>query len=216
MPLLFQHTLPDCSLAVWKTDESVDELLNLLLPHQERYRQEITRFAATQRRREWLATRILLRLLLNNSSSEAEITHLPNGKPYLKESTVPISISHTMGYAALLIGHSGDETGIDIEQTGERVHRIAPRYMREDEPIHSYLGTDTWSLLLHWSAKETLFKCLNTPEVDFKQHLRIFPFIPAPEGSFPAEEYRTPAHRRLLIHYQLHPDFVLTWTTYHL
>ena len=33
--------------------------------------------------------------------------------------------------------------------------------MREDEQPSVFRGTDTWSLLLHWSAKETMFKCLN-------------------------------------------------------
>ena len=48
--------------------------------------------------------------------------------------------------------------------------------MRTDEPSVFVSGTDTWALLLHWSAKEVMFKCMNTPEVDFREHLRIFPF----------------------------------------
>jgi len=72
-------------------------------------------------------------------------------------------------------------------------------------------GTDTWALLLHWSAKEVMFKCMNTPEVDFREHLRIFPFTVTEKGAFSAEEYRTPEQRKFEIRYMLHPDFVLTW-----
>ena len=56
-----------------------------------------------------------------------------------------------------------------------------------------------------------MFKCMNTPEVDFREHLRIFPFAVAEKGVFSAEEYRTPGQRKFEIHYMLHPDFVLTW-----
>lgn len=111
----------------------------------------------------------------------------------------------------MIIGEAGKEVGIDIEQYGERVHKVAHKYMRTDEPLSSYQGTDTWALLLHWSAKEVMFKCMNTPEVDFREHLRIFPFTVTEKGVFSAEEYRTPEQRKFEIRYLLHPDFVLTW-----
>ena len=52
---------------------------------------------------------------------------------------------------------------------------------------------------------------MNTPEVDFREHLRIFPFTVTEKGAFSAEEYRTPEQRKFEIRYLLHPDFVLTW-----
>ncbi len=82
--------------------------------------------------------------------------------------------------------------------------------MREDEQPSVFRGTDIWSLLLHWSAKETIFKCLNASEVDFRGHMRILPFAVNESGIFSAEEYRTVEKRRFAIHYYLFPDFVLT------
>lgn len=195
-----------CRWGIWKTDESLNELL-ALLPHPEQYASGMRRFAAEHRRREWLAVRVLLYVL---TGEEKEIAYTPAGKPFLVDKTASISISHTRGYVAVLLGLRNREVGIDIEQYGERVRKVASRFMREDEVSASFRDTDTWSLLLHWSAKETMFKCMNTSEVDFRKHLHIFPFPVAEQGVFSAREYRTAENRRFTIHYYLFPDFVLT------
>ncbi len=135
---------------------------------------------------------------------------LSSGKPYLADASASLSISHTKGYVAVVLGLPGREVGIDIEQYGERVRKVAHKFMREDEQPSVFRGTDTWSLLLHWSAKETMFKCLNASEVDFRRHMRILPFAVNESGVFSAEEYRTVEKRRFTIHYYLFPDFVLT------
>lgn len=207
MPLLMQHTENSCTWGIWKMDESLDELLEML-PQQEMYSQNMQRFSAEHRRMEWLSVRVLLYTLLGE---EKEIVYLPTGKPYLADRSASLSISHTRGYVSVIIGKAGKEVGIDIEQYGERVHKVAHKYMRADEVVSFYLDTDTWSLLLHWSAKEVMFKCMNTQDVDFREHLHILPFTVSAKGVFYAEEYRTPEQQKFLIHYLLHSDFVLTW-----
>lgn len=198
--------MSDCRWGIWRADESLDELL-ALLPHPEQYVPGIQRFTAEHRRREWLAVRVLLYVL---TGEEKEIAYTPVGKPFLVDGTASISISHTRGYVAVLLGPRNREVGIDIEQYGERVRKVASRFMREDEVPASFRDTDTWSLLLHWSAKETMFKCMNASEVDFRKHLCIFPFQVAEQGVFSAQEYRTTENRHFTIHYYLFPDFVLT------
>lgn len=198
--------MSDCQWGIWKTDESLDELL-ALLPHPEQYAAGMQRFAAEHRRREWLAVRVLLYIL---TGTEKEIAYTVAGKPFLVDATASISISHTRGYVAVLLAPRNREVGIDIEQYGERVRKVASRFMREDEVPAFFHDTDTWSLLLHWSAKETMFKCMDTSEVDFRKHLHIFPFPIAEQGVFSAREYRTAENRHFTIHYYLFPDFVLT------
>ena len=188
-------------------DETLDELLSML-PQQETYLEGLQRFSAEHRRLEWLSVRVLVFTLLGE---EKEIAYYPSGKPYLADKSASISISHTRGYVSVIIGEAGKEVGIDIEQYGERVHKVAHKYMRTDEPLSSYQGTDTWALLLHWSAKEALFKLMGVEEVDFIRHLRIFPFSLSEEGEFEAREYRTGRQERYRVRYVTHPDFVLTW-----
>lgn len=206
MSLLLQKMESSCRWGIWKMDETLDELL-ALFPQQEAYRQGMQCFTAVHRQLEWLSVRALLCVMLGE---EKEIAYYPSGKPYLVEGSASISISHTKGYVAVLIGPFDREVGIDIEQYGERVRKVANKFMREDEMPTSYQNTEVWSLLLHWSAKETMFKCMNAAEVDFRKHLRILPFVTDKQGVFSAEEYRTTERRNFSIHYYLYPDFVVT------
>lgn len=206
MPLFLQHTEPSYRWGIWKTDETLDDLL-VMLPHKEVYREGMQRFTSEHRRLEWIAVRVLLYTLLGE---EKEIAYFPNGKPYLADASASISISHTKGYVAVLLGTPDKEVGIDIEQYGERVRRVAHKFMREDEEASLFRGTEIWSLLLHWSAKETMFKCMNASDVDFREHMRVLPFSVDESGIFSAEEYRTAEKCKFTIHYYLSSDFVLT------
>ena len=206
MAVLMQHKENAYQWGVWKTDESIDELLTLF-PHQAKYESTLARFTSAHRRLEWLSVRSLLYILLGE---EKEICYDLNGKPYLADHSYFISISHTRGYVAVIVSVKAP-TGIDIEQYGERVHKVAHKYMREDEPVSLYKGVETWSLLLHWSAKEVMFKCMDITEVDFRMHLRIYPFQTECSGEFRAQEFRSDIQQEFLIHYLLHPEFVLTW-----
>lgn len=205
MALFMQHKDDSSLLGVWRMDESLSALRDEL-PGSTLFDQAVERFTSPHRQLEWLSVRVLLYHLLNE---EKEINYLPSGKPYLTDGSFSISISHTKGYVAVILGKT--PVGIDIEQYGQRVHKVAHKYMREDEIPAPYQGDDTWSLLLHWSAKEVMFKCMDAAEVDFRQHLHIEPFILQEHGTFCAREYRTERQRHFLIHYLIHPDFVLTW-----
>lgn len=206
MAITLQHQETQCRWGIWKTDESIEELL-ALLPSPEGYAQELLRFTSSHRRLEWLSVRVLLYTLLGE---QKEIAYYPNGKPYLSDHSFFISISHTHGYVAVILSSTA-EVGIDIEQYGTRVHKVAHKYMRPDEVTTAYQGDTTWSLLLHWSAKEVLFKCMNTSEVDFREHLHILPFEVEAQGEFRAKEYRTAQKKEFLIHYLIGVDYVMTW-----
>jgi hypothetical protein len=49
--------------------------------------------------------------------------------------------------------------------------------------------------------------------VDFIEHLRIVPFQPKESGVFEAYEYRSGRDRKFLLHYDTHPDYVLTYAS---
>lgn len=205
MALFMQHKEDSYLLGIWKMEESFSALCKIV-PNSSLPEQAKLQFTAPHRQLEWLSVRVLLSHLLGE---EKEINYLPSGKPYLADGSSHISISHTKGYVAVILGDK--PVAIDIEQYGQRVHKVAHKYMREDEVTTLYQGADTWSLLLHWSAKEVMFKCMDTSEVDFRQHLHIEPFIVQERGSFYAREYKTDQQRHFLIRYLIHPDFVLTW-----
>ena len=101
--------------------------------------------------------------------------------------------------------------GIDIEQYGQRVHRVADRYIRPDEQVGVYKDDMVWGLLLHWSAKEAIFKRMENADADLRK-LRLTHFVPQEEGTFQVQEFVTEQQKLYTTGYCIHPDFVLTWT----
>ncbi|MDI9605092.1 MAG: 4'-phosphopantetheinyl transferase superfamily protein [Bacteroidota bacterium] len=202
-----EHIDPGGLLGIWKIEETREELLNYFPePLRSEAIDYIKKIRSIQRAMEWLATRAMLFVLVGDDKS---ILNYPDGRPYLSDRSHLVSLSHTKEYAALLL-HNSLPIGIDIEARSERVKKIANKFISEKEYIDP--NNKVLHQLLHWSAKETLFKRLNLREVDFKEHLFLYPFIPCDKGTITATESRTDSSRRFTIHYEVHDDYVLTWT----
>ncbi len=208
MSLYRTYTDESVLWGIWKIEETQKELYGRL-PDPESIRPEIEELKTECRQTERLAVRVLLFELLRE---QKEILYYPSGRPHLYDDcSWNISISHTQGYVAVLLCRS-KECGVDIERYGERIRRVVSKFMRPDEQLFPYNGVDTWSMLLHWSAKETLFKSMDQKEVDFKKHLHVFPFRTEREGVFSVKEYRTEEQKKYVVHYLLDPEFVFTWS----
>ena len=206
MPIYRTYKQGNLLVGVWKVDETIEQLRSMF--HQfSIYEESFMRFSAEKRKQEWLAVRVLLKELCGE---EKEIAYLPSGKPYLEDGSAFVSFSHTSGYVAVAL-HPSAEVGVDIEQYGTRVQRVASRFIREDEKVSVKSGDEIYALLLHWSAKETMFKLMKDEAVDFIKHLHILPFVPEESGTFHACEYRSGQEQEFLIHYDTHPDYVLTF-----
>ena len=206
MPLYRTYRKGELVVGVWKVEETIGQLRSMFKDFS-LYESDLQKFKAEKRQLEWLAVRVLLKELLGE---EKVIDYLPSGKPFLKDRSVCVSFSHTCGYVAVAV-HPTKEVGIDIEQYGNRVGRLASRFVREDEMQSVRAGNEIYALLLHWSAKETMFKLMNQSDVDFLDHLHILPFIPTELGEMEAVEYRTDLHQPFQISYYTHPDYVLTF-----
>ena len=176
MPLYRTYSEGEFLLGIWKSDETTEQLL-ASLEHKDWYREKLA-VLSEKRKHEWLSVRVLLKALCGE---EKEIAYYSSGRPYLKDGSRYISISHTRGYVAVAL-HSSCEVGMDIEQYGTRVRKVASRFIRSDEEPAMMEGDDVYALLLHWSAKEALFKLMGVEEVDFIRHLRIFSFQPVGRG----------------------------------
>lgn len=206
MPLLLTHIDP--LWGVWKIEESSDELFSLLLNGEE-YLPQLSTIRTEQRRREWLASRVLLQEL---TGGPAYIAYRPNGAPYLPDSLQHISISHTKGYAAVLL-QDRPAAGVDIEYRSGRVLKIRRRFMNPEEEEAIDMEHETEHLLLHWCAKETLYKMIGREEVDFLRHLHVRAFPYADKGCFIVQETRTEQSASYSLDFLVTPDFVLTWSS---
>jgi 4'-phosphopantetheinyl transferase len=209
MPVWKKWTSEGAVWGIWRVSESQDKLRNFLkeaLP----YDAELAALKSPTRRMEYLAVRVLLKAL---TGQELQIAHYVSGQPYLVNDCRRISISHTKGYVAVGI-HDHALPGIDIEQVSERVLKIVSRFIRPDEFVGKEQLDSQWQLygaLLHWSAKETLFKLLETSEVDFLAHLRVSPFLPQVCGRMAVREYRTVDKQSFTLSYFVSSDFVCVW-----
>lgn len=137
-------------------------------------REVFDRFAPeqTQRRKEWLASRVLVREQLGG-----RIGYEPSGRPILLRSDgVPgnqkhISISHTPGWAALMAADS--PCGLDIEHADRKAERVAGRIATARETDFSAALYPANPALLTWCAKEAAYKALGHEGTDFREHIRI-------------------------------------------
>jgi len=185
-----------------------DEFLLEQLDQKEDYLSELEKMSKS-RRQEWLSVRFLLKEILKE---EKKILYTPAGKPYLQDDSYHISISHTKGHVAI-IADKRNKVAIDIEYISDRVERIQDRFLSEKEKQSLSPTQPFLHLLLHWSAKECLFKLLDEENITFGEQLHIEPFIPQTnlEAWFYAFETRTERKERYIVHYQVSSDYVLTY-----
>ena len=208
MPNYAHHTFEWGGIAIWHITETTDELYALL--DTEKYDSQLLGMKNEVRRAEWLAVRLLVKELFG---PEAEVAYHPTGRPYLKNSTTHISISHTKGFAAVAYHHEAP-VGMDIEYLSSRVERIALRFTTRDEA--SYIDRHDESVrqmyhLINWSAKETLYKLFDSPSMaEFKEVFHIAPYALAECGTMNATVCN--AEKALLaVSYRTFPEFVCTW-----
>lgn len=173
MPLLKKIVRDETITAgVWNITETEEELW-FILKKNNPYIKSIDSFKNETRRKQWIACRILLAVLLNDP--DAEIIYNEIGKPFIKDNPCHISISHSGDFAAVVISRT-HAVGIDIEKIKDRVERVANRFLNTVE-LES-IGTENRleKLYIFWGAKESLYKLAGDPAVDFKNDIIIHSF----------------------------------------
>ncbi|MDR0844639.1 MAG: 4'-phosphopantetheinyl transferase superfamily protein [Tannerella sp.] len=204
MPVLQKYQSP--LWGIWKIEERWEELL-CLSGRTEEYMPHLQHCKSDSRKSEWLAVRLLLKELCVN----ATIAYHDSGVPYLPDSEYRISISHTKGYAAILLGLD-KPVGIDIEYRSERIHKIKTRFLNEKELSVLGENPETTVLLVCWSAKETAFKMMEQKVADLQNDIHILEFDPLfpSNGYLTVQETLTPQAVVYRIKYTVTQDFVIT------
>ena len=197
------------ALGVWKIEENEEELLTFFEQKRQEYATEIARFGYPARKLEFLSVRLLLKELTGNENS---VVYDSNRYPSLVGNEFKISVSHTTGYASVIV-HPSVNVGVDIEQKRDKIVRLKHKFLGQDELENIDKENELEHLLLHWSAKETMFKMMGETDVDFISHLHISPFTPAQEGTIYGKETKSAGRRNFILDYQIDNDFVLVWST---
>lgn len=170
MPLYQNENLPDSSqLLVWKLEETEEELLQLLPTFHDNSELEI--ISHPQKRHEWLASRIVIRML----AEMADITYQglwkdEHGKPFLIGRSNFISITHTTDFVAGVI-HPNTPVGVDMEKKTDKLIRIAHKFLSDDEAIQA--GSNIGNLCMLWCSKEALFKLNGRKNISLKTNISV-------------------------------------------
>jgi len=170
MAVIQIEKIEDGLLGLWKITEEVEELLPLA-KLSSRDLESWSAIKAIQRKKEWLATRALLNEL---TGQVIQIYYYLDGRPFLKSLSTNISISHTKGYAAILL-HDKRIPGIDIELNSRSAEKVAARILstEELESCREDEGYSNKKLLIHWCAKETIFKMRPEHSVSYLKQIHI-------------------------------------------
>lgn len=184
MPLVFETQIDaDTALGLWKIEESEADLLASLQLKQHEW-DVINTLGGEKRKLHWLSTRVLLRkMLATDDYIDCKIDE--HGKPFLVNSDIHISLSHSFDYAAVMIAH-GKHVGVDIELIKHKIKTIKHKFLSDAELRQKQIGDNLEGLYICWCAKEAIYKWYGKKGLEFRQHIHIQPFKIKPEGELKA------------------------------
>ncbi len=197
MPLVEDILVGENRLGLWKIDGT-----------ETRFETDFPEFALalsvkhprTQLQR--YASRLLLAEMLGEMPEVSKDGH---GKPLLTNHPFELSISHTEGYAAILLG-SG-KLGVDVQHFKHNVLKVRDRFLDENE---LKMAQDIETTTLFWAAKEAIYKFNAKPSLDFRDPITVHSiepeFLPS---SFVYQEVKTD----LNLGWKKLENAMLVWTT---
>jgi len=122
-------------IGVWKIEEDIPALLEMVdLGPDDRKRYKL--FRSTSRKVEFLSVRALLAEMLDK---EARIVYNKNNKPFIKDGSHFISITHSNKLTAILVSKN-ERVGIDLEYMRVNINAFASKFLNKKEKI-----TRKWS-----------------------------------------------------------------------
>lgn len=193
-------------IALWKIEETEAELLkHLQLDESEQ--KKLKTLAKGKRTLHWLATRVLLRYLLQtkdyiNCPSDA------NGKPYLPDYPYEISLTHSYDYAGAMLSTKG-YCGIDLEIVKDKVMRIKEKFLKPQELAFITGEEEVNQLYACWCAKEAVYKLQGNKGVSFLHNITIDPFVYTPQGVMTAHLEKEGESSRFQVYYERFNEYML-------
>jgi len=169
----FEEISPEACWGIWKIDESEEDLHYKLDPGKTD-QQHFDSIQHPRIRLESIASRMIVKELTEKFGYEYQgIFKNKNGKPFLYNSPLHISYSHTEQFAAAII-HTEKPCGIDMEHIQEKMMRVSARFLSEKELEST--GEDLEKICIYWCAKEAMYKLYNLRDTEFKGNLKVTSF----------------------------------------
>ncbi|MBL1410494.1 4'-phosphopantetheinyl transferase family protein [Sphingobacterium faecale] len=207
MALVYLRELDSATkFAIWKIEESAEELLSKLqLDADEQAR--LRNLSKGKRTLHWLATRVLLRYLLQTN----EYIHCPsdiNGKPYLPDYPYKISLTHSFDYAGVMLTTKG-ECGMDLEIVKDKVLRIKEKFLKPNELAFINPEQEILQLYACWCAKEAVYKLQGNKGVSFLHDMTIHPFNYKAQGVMILDLHKDGKSSSFQVYYEQFQNYML-------
>lgn len=196
----------EAEIGVWQITETEDELKELSTTPTDEM-EEISFIRSESLRKQRLAVRALLNTMFDD---KVYLSHHDNGKPYLENNPVNISITHTEKYVAVIL-HEEENVGIDIESLERDFSAVEKKALSEDEIDDLEDDRRNEQLAIYWCAKEAVFKLLSRYNVDFAEQIEIERFRPRGEGELEATFTSKNDEEKFDLQYITFDRHVLVW-----
>jgi 4'-phosphopantetheinyl transferase len=194
-------------LGVWKIEEDLDTLLDMVdLDSDERKRYR--GFKSNSRRSEFLSVRALLAELLGK---EAKIVYNKNNKPFIKNGSHFISITHSHRLTAVLLS-TNEQVGIDLEYMSSNISAFAFKFMNKKEKITKDQNLQKYHLYIHWCAKEALYKICDKEGISIRNNVTIEPFEPKDSGELKGKVHTEKIKESFDLFYSRYDNYSIVWT----
>jgi 4'-phosphopantetheinyl transferase EntD len=204
----FEEINQEACWGVWRIDETEEELTYKLNPG----KTDLTHFESIQHPRirlESIASRMIVKELTERYGYDYQgIFKNKNGKPFLYNSPLHISYSHTEQFAAAIL-HTEKPCGIDMEHIQEKMMRVSGRFLSERELEST--GTDLEKICICWCAKEAMYKLYNLRDTEFKGNLKVSSFEKEKKGSLEGIIHVGSFLSKTEVHYELFGEVVVAF-----
>ena len=194
-------------IGVWQISESEAELRELSsIPSDEL--EEISYIKSESLRKQRLAVRALLDAMFEE---KVYLSHHDNGKPYIENNAINISITHTEKYVAIILAED-EEAGIDCESLDRDFSAVEQKALSDDEIDDLEDDKRNEQLAIYWCAKEAIYKKMSQYNVDFAEQIEIEDFSPKGEGELEATFTNKDGYEEELdLQYMTFDRHVLVW-----
>jgi len=161
MPLIQNFTTEYGNVGIWQIDSSEPVWYASLFQIDPRTETAAHPRTSLQRK----ASRVLLAEMLG---FVPELEKDGDGRPKLSNSLLNVSISHTDGFACVMLGNG--PVALDVQAISPRILKLRERYLKESEQL---MAPDMQLATLLWAAKETAYKYKSTEKHDFREPISI-------------------------------------------
>lgn len=206
MPIIsLQNITNDVLLGIWQVTETKAELAEILSHNFHDTSKPVN--PAESVGLHWFASRVLVQHLFSHNKIEIHKDIFNKPTLYIDGEKYFISISHAHLYVGVMVSKT-HEIGLDIEQTDDRINRVANKFMNEAE---KQFGHSIEHKTLIWSAKEAVYKWYGKKELDFRGNMEVQPFVVKNNGTFHCKLHKNETQHLLPVHYYSVDDYFIAY-----